>query len=239
MDEDPNAQVAALLPEHLGHQLKLIVIHPHGRAGGRLLCCGPGESPVDPDVGIPPRPAKLRRGDHVVIQRPQRGIAEALVIVADLLSRQSHADQMQAGEIERAGRFASRAGPADPCTAGLAHDRFQGADQPTRTWPPVCIAARTLQLIDRESAGGHNKVIVACRPRGVQGQRLVGLVSGRRSALAPATSGSALRSLGIGGPVISRLQMSATPMRRGTGPHSRRWLPPYPSVPSPQLTTRQ
>jgi len=85
MQEEADAQVAALLPQHLRDKLQLIVIYPHGRAGGRLLGRCPREAPVDPDVGIPPWPPELRRGDHIVIERPERAVAEALVVVADLI----------------------------------------------------------------------------------------------------------------------------------------------------------
>src|ERR1700722_10628488 len=103
VDEDPDAQVAALFAEHQGDKLELIVIYPNGRADGCLLGCSLGESPVDAYVGIPPWPAELRRGDHVVIQGPQGGVAESLVVVADLLSGQSDPDQVHAGDVERPG----------------------------------------------------------------------------------------------------------------------------------------
>ena len=239
VDEDPDAQVAALFPEHLGHQLKLIVIHPYGRADGCLLRRGPGESPVDPDIGIPPRPAELRRGDHVVIQRPQRGIAEPLVVVADLLSRQPHPDQVHAGDIKRAGPVACRARPADPRTVSLAHDGLQRADQPARAWPPLCAAARTLRPINGKPARDHHEAIITRGPRGVLSHRLGGLVRRRRRARAlrpPAAPPCAASAPAP--PVLSGRQISAIPARRGN-----RQLSPEAAersrLPPAQLTTRQ
>ncbi len=67
MVEEPDADVAALLADHLRDQLELVVVHPDRRPGSRLIDGGLRKRPVDRDVGVPPPAMKLGRGDDVVI----------------------------------------------------------------------------------------------------------------------------------------------------------------------------
>src|SRR5665811_643701 len=55
---------------------------------------GLGEAIVDPPVGVPPVAVKGRRDDHVMEDRPERVIAETLVVLLDLGGRQTHRVQI-------------------------------------------------------------------------------------------------------------------------------------------------
>ena len=60
-----------------------------GSSGGGLR-----EAPVDRDVRLPPLTVELRRHDHVVVERPQGRVGEALVVQLDVLGRQRHRHQV-------------------------------------------------------------------------------------------------------------------------------------------------
>ena len=156
---DPH--VAAQRADHPGHQLQLVVVHPDGRALGRLGGDRVRVPAVHPDVGIPPLPVEFGWHDHVVVQRPQRGVAEALVVVPHLGGGQAHADQVHAVDVERLGWVAGRAGPADPGPVGRAHHRFQRGDQAAGAGPPLGLPIRPLGPVDGQPAGGDDEVVLA------------------------------------------------------------------------------
>ena len=158
--EKADADVAAQLAQHPRHQLELVVVHPDGRPGRRLFGRRLREPPVDRHVRVPPPAMELRRGDDVVVERPQRRIAEALVVVPDLGLGQPDPDQVQAVGLERAWGRARIARPADPHAPGLAHDGLQGGNQATGTRPPLNSAVRALDPVDRQSAGDHHEAVL-------------------------------------------------------------------------------
>ncbi len=161
--EEPDADVAALLPQHPRDQLQLVVVHPDGRARRGVGRRGLREAPVDRDEGLPPPAVELRRRDDVVVERPQRRVAEALVEVPDLRLGQADPDQVQAIGLKRPRLGARIAGPADPRAAGLAHDGLEGGDQPAGTRPPDGLAARALDPVHRQPAGHYHEVAVRGR----------------------------------------------------------------------------
>ena len=86
VEADP--EVGPELAQQLRDELELVVVHPHRRVlrgprGGAL-----GEPLVDAHVGVPPLAVELRLGDQVVVERPQGGVAEALVEPRDLVLRE-------------------------------------------------------------------------------------------------------------------------------------------------------
>ena len=158
--EEADPDVVALLTQHPRHQLELVVVHPDGRARRRLLGRGAGEAPVDRHVRLPPPAVELRRRDHVVVQRPQRRVAETLVETPDLGLGQGQADQGQAVRLERPRGRPRIAGPADPRPPGLPHHRFQRSDQAARAPLPFRPAVRPLHPVHRQPAGHHHQVVV-------------------------------------------------------------------------------
>ena len=86
----PMVRSGRSIAQHLRHQLQLVVLHPHRRALRRGARRGLGEAPVDVDVAVPPLAVVDRFDDDVVVQRPQRGVGEALVVVGDVVGGQPH-----------------------------------------------------------------------------------------------------------------------------------------------------
>ena len=134
VQEEPDPQVRTPLAEHARHQLELVVLHPDRRALGGDLVDGRGEPLVDPHVGLPPVPVVRRRGDDIVVERPQRVVGEALVVVLDVLGRQGHRVQLEAVVLERLGVGVGQPRPADPGALVAAQHRLQRGDQP----PGLC-----------------------------------------------------------------------------------------------------
>src|SRR5215212_4951450 len=87
MQEEADTQIRPSFPKHVGNQLKLIVLHPDGPAFLGDDCRLLGEAVVDFDVALPPVTTELGMGDHVVIERPKRGVGKALVVVLHITSR--------------------------------------------------------------------------------------------------------------------------------------------------------
>ena len=169
--EEADPDVAALLADHLRNQLQLVVVHPDRRPGRRLVHGGLRERPVDRHVRVPPPAMELGRRDDVVVQRPQRRVAEALVVVPDLIGGQADAHQVQVVGRERPGCGSRVAGPADPHAARLAHDRFQRADQPAGTRPPLRLAVRALSPVHRQPAGHHHEPVPSGHPVIIRARR--------------------------------------------------------------------
>jgi hypothetical protein len=158
--EEADAHVAAQLAQHPRDQLELVVVHPDGRPGVGLFGRGLREAAVDYDVRLPPAAVEPRRRDDVVVERPQRRVAEALVEMPDLGIGQAEPDELQAVRLERPGGRPGVAGPADPDAAGLAHHRLERGDQSTRTGPPGGPAVGVLDPVHRQPAGHHHEIVL-------------------------------------------------------------------------------
>src|SRR5262249_22500478 len=93
-EADP--QVGTRAAEDRRHELKLVILDPHG--GARVGDPGGlgGEALVDSKVRIPPLALEHRRLDRVVIQRPQARVREALVVALDVVRGQWHRVQFDA-----------------------------------------------------------------------------------------------------------------------------------------------
>ena len=157
--EEADAKVGAPLAQHLRHQLQLVVMYPDRRARRRRGRRRGGERPVDDQVGLPPSAVELRRGDDVVVQRPQGRVAETLVVIPHLLRGQPHPNQVQAVGFERPRSGPRVTGPADPHAVGLPHDRLKRRDQPARTGSPAILAIRPVDPVHRQPAGHHHEVV--------------------------------------------------------------------------------
>src|SRR5262249_42150035 len=99
-----------------------------------------------------------------VIERPDGGVAEALVVSPDLIAEKPAADQVHAFGVERLWRIARRARPSDPHPVGLLHDRLERGDQPAGTRPPFDLAVRALRLVHRQPARGSPGVVMPGGP---------------------------------------------------------------------------
>ena len=101
-----------------GHELQLVVVHPHGRAAGGLGRDDLGEPPVHPDVRVPPGPVERGRDDDVVVERPERGVGRSpRSSRATSSSHRPTLTRCMPVRIERLRRVAGRARPAHPGTA--------------------------------------------------------------------------------------------------------------------------
>jgi hypothetical protein len=120
-DHEVGAQVA----QHPRNELQLVVLHPDRGTVIRGCGCRLRESAVHPHVGVPPDPAVPRLGDHVMVERPDGVVREALVIELHVLSGQHHGDEQRALELEGLQLDVRLAGPADPRAVGLLHDRLE------------------------------------------------------------------------------------------------------------------
>jgi hypothetical protein len=128
MQKEADDQVGPQHPQHLRHQLKLIVLHPYRRALCRHLRGGLGEAAVDVNVGIPPLAVIDRLDDDVVVQRPQCRVREALVVVGYVVGRQPDRAQEHVVLLDRLVVSIGYSRPADPRTAATAQQRLQSGD---------------------------------------------------------------------------------------------------------------
>jgi hypothetical protein len=158
--EEADPDVVALLAQHPRDQLELVVVHPDGRPRCRLFRRGAGEAAVDRHVRLPPPAVELRRRDDVVVERPQRRVAEALVEVPDLRLGDADGEQLETVRLELPGGRSRVAGPADPDAPGFAHHRLQGSDQAARARLPFRPAVRALDPVYRQPAGHHHELVL-------------------------------------------------------------------------------
>ena len=129
VQEESDGEVGPQHPQHLRHQLQLVVLNPHRRAVGGGARRRLGEPPVDVDVAVPPLAVVDRLDDDVVVQRPQRGVGEALVVLGDVLGGQ--ADGQSRRSSSTIGSSSASGMPGQPIHApcASAQQRFQRRDQ--------------------------------------------------------------------------------------------------------------
>lgn len=89
-------------------------------------------------------PVECRRHDHVVIERPQCGIGEALVVLLDLPGGQPDRVQLKAVADNRLQLSIGYAVPADPGSFAPPQDGRERGDQPGGTLLPAFGAIRDL-----------------------------------------------------------------------------------------------
>ena len=153
--EVTDQDVVAQLAQHRRDQLELVVVDPHRPARRRLGGGCLGEPAVDPAVGLPPAAVVDRRADHVVRERPQGVVGEALVEVGEVVLGEPDRDQVHAVGLERRGSVAGLARPADPGAVGLAHHRLHRGDQAAGGALPGDRAVARGGEVDREAVGHH------------------------------------------------------------------------------------
>ncbi len=147
--EEPDTQIGTPGSQQAGHQLELVVLHPDHRGRGRLFRHHIREPPIDVAVGLPPATLELRDCGQVVIERPEGGIGEALVVFAHVLGAQLHRPQAHAFGFEGVRFLVRGTRPAHPGPLVAMHDRGQGRHQAARTYPPRRRAVGVADRLDR------------------------------------------------------------------------------------------
>jgi hypothetical protein len=103
-----------------------------------------------------------RRGlDHVVVERPQRVVREALVVEAEVVLRQLHRDEPHVVGVERLQLEVRRAAPADPRAVGLLHDGLEGGHEAAGGAGPARCAVLAHGHVDREAVRDDDQVITS------------------------------------------------------------------------------
>ena len=137
-------QVRTALAQQVGDELELVVLHPDRRPLRRRPRRGVREALVDPSVGLPPGPFEAGRRDDVVVERPERRVGEALVVLGDLVGADRHRPDREAVVVERLRLDVRPPGPADPGALPCAQGRLEGGDEPARAALPTAV------LVDAE-----------------------------------------------------------------------------------------
>ncbi len=165
VQKETDGQVGPQRAQHFRHQLQLVILHPHGPAAGGGARRSLGEPAVDHDIALPPFAVVDRLDDDVVVQRPQRGVREPLVVLGDVLGGQGHLmkcqvilDDRLVVHVDVVVAVGRQPRPADPGAAPAAQQRLQGRDQPPGTaFPGRRSIGKPLQ-IDRQSIGDNHEV---------------------------------------------------------------------------------
>ena len=157
--EPPDAHVGAQLAHEGRHELELVVLHPHAGTFGRHLGDGLGEALVDGLVARPPVTVEGGRHDDVVVDRPQRVVGEALVVVAHLVGRQRHGPQVDAVLVEGLRGLAGVTGPADPRAGLAAHHGLHGRDEPAGAAAPLDLTGVGDDLVDGQAVRCDDEVV--------------------------------------------------------------------------------
>ena len=132
VQKEGDDQVGALLAQHLGHELQLVVVHPDERAGCGDLSDALGKPAVDLAVALPPLAVILGWGNDIVIQRPEGAVCETLVVQLDVFTAQRHGNQPHRTEFERLDRFVGIACPPHPHAAQFFDHGPNRRDEPSR-----------------------------------------------------------------------------------------------------------
>src|SRR5690625_4238393 len=158
VQEEADGQVGPQFTEELGHQEQLVVLDPHGGALGGGVGGGFGEPGVDLPVGVPPFTVVGGWDHHVVEQRPDGAVGEALVVELHVPGRQGHRVQVDALGVEGLGGRVRDARPGDPGAVVGVEDGLQGGDQPARAGLPLFGPGRVADEIDGEVVGDDDEV---------------------------------------------------------------------------------
>ena len=140
VEEEPDTQIGTHLTQVRGNEVELVILHPHRGPFGGLLGGLLGEPLVDLLEGVPPLAVEHRLDHAVVIQRPQGGVGESLVVLLDLLGAERHRVDVVAIMVEGLDDLVRGAVPPDPCTTLALHDRLECRHQTTRGGLPADVS---------------------------------------------------------------------------------------------------
>ena len=160
--EEPDAQIRPALAEHGRDQLQVVVVHPDDRTLARRAGGGLREALVHAHVRLPPLLLERRSADGVVIERPERVVGEAVVVLGDLVGRERHGHERDVVVLERRGDVVSQARPSHPGAPAGADHTEHGPHQPAGTGLPRRVPGL---VVDGQSVG-HDDQVVAGRDDG-------------------------------------------------------------------------
>ena len=93
-----------------------------------------------------------------MIERPQGGVGETLVVLGDVLGAEPHRVEVQVLLENRLFGSVDDARPADPGTPVTSQQRLQGGDQTAGAAPPHEAAIRLPFHVDGQSVGDDHEV---------------------------------------------------------------------------------
>ena len=143
VQEEADALPHAAPAQFLGERDQVEVVHPHQVAGAEQPRERLREPGVDPSVGLELAALEAHQVDAEMHQRPQAVVAEAVVVVLEILLRQVERRQ---GDRPRASSVCSCARPAGavrPLQPNQSPPRSRSASTSPTASPPAAAAPRT------------------------------------------------------------------------------------------------
>ena len=108
---------------------------------------------------MPPLAVELGGDDHVVIDRPERVVAESFVVALDLVLGQGHGMQPHARLVKGLRRLAGLAGPPHPDTVAPAHDGLHGRHEAAGAAVPLDLPVLADDAVHGEAVGCDHEVV--------------------------------------------------------------------------------
>ena len=157
MQKEADEEVWSHGPQHLRHQLQLVIVYPDRRSRRRRFGHGSCEAVVDRHVGVPPLPMERRAADGVVVQRPQSGVGEPKVELLELGAVEGHRAQLGPRVLLGHRRLVTAPRPTDPHTRPAGQHRREGRDQAAGAQVPAHLAV-ALHPAHRQPVGHHHQL---------------------------------------------------------------------------------
>ena len=87
VQEEPDTHIG---PQHLGHELQVIVVHPHHSATAHRSRRGQRKSMVYPYIGLPPFGVIRRSTNCIMVKGPERVVRKTVVEAVDVIAIERH-----------------------------------------------------------------------------------------------------------------------------------------------------
>ena len=131
VQEEPDAKVRPALTHERRDELQVVVVNPHGCVRRRGSGDRISEPRVHAVVVVPPGSVIHGLSDHIVVQRPQRCVREAVVVAAQVSGVEG--DRLQVvPEILREANRLPAAGPPNPDAPAIDERVVQRVGQASR-----------------------------------------------------------------------------------------------------------
>ena len=157
MQKEAYAEVWPHCPQHLRHQLQLVIVHPNSRSRRGGFGHGSRVPVVDRHVGVPPLPVERRASNRVVVQRPQGGIGKPEVKLLELGIVEGHGTQLDPRVLRRHDHLNTTAWPTDPHNRPACQRRCQCRDQAAGAQIPMHLPV-ALHPPDRQPVSHHDQL---------------------------------------------------------------------------------